>query len=437
MMWWMHHASVVLQYERALPTKKRKMHRSGADLTPELPHLEKRAYYKMTVAQDKALQEAWQEKEISNRDVHGAILDLQKDQREEEDISKKLFRRLDAKLNSIFKKFAKPGGEREGGGGGRGSGDGGGDGGGGGHEDSDAVRRDAPTPGTEGSHLKPKGWKQARKECVTESVTEPPRLPIIYRSAIYPSAISLIHSRLATHQQDKFFKSKSAVHLIEETLPFAVYGAQTDNQRPLAGTTSVPAEVLLPGGVQDSPRNARPSGIAPSPAQSNQTQSSPARTSRLGGLRRLPPVASSGSFSSNLSFPIAATPAQVDMGMRQRTRTRTHTSTHTLSHTQTRTLSLSLSRTHAHTHLLCARARARARARSLYNTTQHTNAHCLSNVHAHTHTRTHTHAYAHTHTHTNTHESTHTHAHIQSWCRAHTLVLSDRMVDLLLQTTSL
>ena len=80
MMWWINHASVVLQYKRGLLTEKRNKHNP----TLEQLHLEKRAFYRMKVAQDNVLREAWQEKQISNRDVHCTLVDFQKDQQEEE-----------------------------------------------------------------------------------------------------------------------------------------------------------------------------------------------------------------------------------------------------------------------------------------------------------------------------------------------------------------
>jgi hypothetical protein len=105
MMWWMNHAYVVLQYERNLSTKKRNEYRSGADRTPEAPNLEKRPFFKMRVARDKALEEAWHEKQISNHEIHSALIEFKNDHQQEEEINKKLFRRLDAKLNSIFNKL--------------------------------------------------------------------------------------------------------------------------------------------------------------------------------------------------------------------------------------------------------------------------------------------------------------------------------------------
>lgn len=251
MMWWMNHASVVLQYKRGLLTEKRNKHKTEDDPTPEQLHLEKRAFYRMKVAQDNVLREAWQEKQIGG----------------ELRINKKMFHRLDDKLNSISKRLDNKlvGG---GSGGGQGSSVSGGEGeGGGGHEEGDFVRREALMPSTGDSHPECKRWGHALKHFGIKE--ESPRLPTsAYKFSEAPSTISLTGNRngLATHPDDRNFDN--TVQLIAATLTFFVR----------------PAEISFPGVPDSSPTL----GVTPSPAQSSQTQSSPARTSRLPGLKRLP-----------------------------------------------------------------------------------------------------------------------------------------------------
>lgn len=112
-MWWMNHASTVLRYQNRLPRHKRIRYRSGTDNNPGADYPECRSFFQVIVGPDEQMEDAWSvdEKEVSTGELQTYVT-----QRFHE-VDAKLhdtvetlhqsinvrYRRLDAKLNTLFR----------------------------------------------------------------------------------------------------------------------------------------------------------------------------------------------------------------------------------------------------------------------------------------------------------------------------------------------
>ena len=112
-MWWMHHAAIVLRYERALNKKARSRFRSGIDSNQGADYPGTRPFFNMSVGPDESLDEAWSiaPKSVSTEDVLKASNDQFHSLEDNMEVLTRVLRgtvdvrykRLDAKLNTIFR----------------------------------------------------------------------------------------------------------------------------------------------------------------------------------------------------------------------------------------------------------------------------------------------------------------------------------------------
>jgi hypothetical protein len=114
-MWWMNHASVVLRYERNLREKKRQKYRFGTDNSPGSDHPACRPFFNVVVGHDNDTADSLSKvkKHITTQDmlknVNGSFAQLDSNiellhESMHSDLNVR-YSRLDAKLNSIWKKL--------------------------------------------------------------------------------------------------------------------------------------------------------------------------------------------------------------------------------------------------------------------------------------------------------------------------------------------
>jgi hypothetical protein len=112
-MWWMHHASMVLKYERRLNKKDRERFRSGIDSAQGEDYPNTRPFFKMSVGPDESLEGAWSisPKSVTTEDLLKGSNDHFHNMEDSLEVLNKVLRgavdvrykRLDAKLNSLFR----------------------------------------------------------------------------------------------------------------------------------------------------------------------------------------------------------------------------------------------------------------------------------------------------------------------------------------------
>ena len=112
-MWWMHHASMVLKYERRLNKKDRERFRSGIDSAQGDDYPNTRPFFKMSVGPDESLEGAWSisPKSVTTEDLLKSSNDHFHNMEDSVEVLNKVLRgavdvrykRLDAKLNTLFR----------------------------------------------------------------------------------------------------------------------------------------------------------------------------------------------------------------------------------------------------------------------------------------------------------------------------------------------